>query len=148
MAKGSSQGARARSRARRLALQGLYQWQLSGSEANDIVRELLASQNTKDTDLEYFETLLRRSIAMSPVLEDTYGGNLDRPLQQLDPIERAVLLLGTYELREQLDVPYKVVINEAVELAKAFGAEDSHKYINAVMDKSAAQLRSMERPAG
>lgn len=148
MAKGSSQGARARSRARRLALQGLYQWQLSGSEANDIVRELLASQNTKDTDLEYFETLLRRSIAMSTVLEDTYGGNLDRPLQQLDPIERAVLLLGTYELREQLDVPYKVVINEAVELAKAFGAEDSHKYINAVMDKSAAQLRSMERPAG
>ena len=143
MAKGT--GARARSRARRLALQGLYQWQLSGSDPNDIVKELLASQNTKDTDLEYFENLLRRSIAMSAVLEDTYGGNLDRPLDQLDPIERAVLLLGTYELREQLDVPYRVVLNEAVELAKTFGAEDSHKYINAVLDKSAAQLRSMER---
>ena len=139
------QGSRARARARRLALQGLYQWQLSGDTAQGIVRGLLESQNTKDTDLEYFEELLRGVLAASAVLETLFAPHLDRPTAQLDPVERAVLLLSTYELKERPDVPYRVVLNEAVELTKSFGAEDSHKYVNAVLDKTAGELRRAER---
>ncbi|HEV2111440.1 MAG TPA: transcription antitermination factor NusB [Gammaproteobacteria bacterium] len=148
MAKGNPQGARARARARRLTLQGLYQWQLSGAPAREIAAELTASQNTKDTDIEYFEELLRGIVAESATLEAAFSPHLDRPTAQLDPIERGILLLSTYELKERLDVPYRVVLNEAVELAKAFGAEESHKYINAVLDKTAAGLRKAERAAG
>ncbi|HSC46935.1 MAG TPA: transcription antitermination factor NusB [Gammaproteobacteria bacterium] len=139
------QGSRARARARRLVLQGLYQWQLSGDTAQGIVRGLLESQNTKDTDLEYFEELLRGVLATSAELENIFAPHLDRPTTQLDPVERAVLLLGTYELKERPDVPYRVVLNEAVELTKSFGAEDSHKYVNAVLDKTAGELRRAER---
>ena len=148
MPKGNPQGARARARARRLTLQGLYQWQLSGAPAREIAAELTASQNTKDTDIEYFEELLRGIVAESAALEATFSPHLDRPAAQLDPIERGILLLSTYELKQRLDVPYRVVLNEAVELAKAFGAEESHKYINAVLDKTAAGLRKAERAAG
>ncbi len=148
MAKGNPQGARARARARRLTLQGLYQWQLSGSPAQEIVAELEASQNTKDTDVEYFEELLAGIVAGSESLEAEFVPHLDRPASQLDPIERGILLLSTYELKERLDVPWRVVLNEAVELAKGFGAEESHKYINAVLDKTAAGLRKAERAAG
>ena len=148
MAKGNPQGARARSRARRLTLQGLYQWLLSGSPAREIVDELMASQNTKDTDTGYFEELLKGIVGDSATLEAAFGPYLDRPAVQLDPIERGILLLSTYELKERLDVPYRVVLNEAVELAKGFGAEESHKYINAVLDKTAVELRKAERAAG
>ncbi|HEY1992356.1 MAG TPA: transcription antitermination factor NusB [Gammaproteobacteria bacterium] len=147
MAKGSSQGARARAKARRLALQGLYQWQLSGVSAPDVIAELNASQNTKDVDLEYFETLLRGVTAGSGDLQALFQPHLDRPAEQVDPIERGILLIGTFELKDRVDVPYRVVLNEAVELAKDFGAEDSHKYINAVLDKTAAALRQAERAA-
>ena len=145
MSKGKPQGSRARARARRLALQGLYQWQLSGDTAQGIIAGLLESQNTKDTDLEYFEALLRGVLAESAALESSFAPHLDRPIIQLDPVERAVLLLGTYELKERPEVPYKVVLNEAVELTKSFGAEDSHKYVNAVLDKTASELRRAER---
>ena len=148
MAKGNPQGARARARARRLTLQGLYQWQLSGGPAREIVAELEVSQNVKDTDVEYFEALLAGIIAGSEALEAIFAPHLDRPAAQLDPIERGILLLSTYELKERLDVPWRVVLNEAVELAKGFGAEESHKYINAVLDKTAAGLRKAERAAG
>ena len=148
MAKGNPQGARARARARRLALQGLYQWQLSGAPAREIVAELEASQNTKDTDLEYFEALLKGIVAGGAELEALFTPHLDRPAAQLDPIERGILLLSTYELKDRMDVPWRVVLNEAVELAKGFGAEESHKYINAVLDKTAAGLRKAERAAG
>ena len=148
MAKANPQGARARGRARRLTLQGLYQWQLSGAPAREIAAELSASQNTKDTDVEYFEELLKGIVAAGAALEALFVPHLDRPANQLDPIERGILLLSTYELKERLDVPYRVVLNEAVELAKAFGAEESHKYINAVLDKTAAGLRKAERAAG
>lgn len=137
-------GGRARSRARRLALQGLYQWQLSGTEPAEIIAQLYASQNLRDTDTEYFEELLRQVMADSGALETLYRPQLDRPSERLDPVERAVLLLGTYELQFRLDVPWRVVLNEAVELAKSFGTEDSYKYINAVLDKTAAQLRKTE----
>jgi len=147
VAKGSSQGARARAKARRLALQGLYQWQISGTSAPDLIAELSASQNIKDVDLEYFEAVLRGVIAGSDGLQALFIPHLDRPAEQLDPIERGVLLIGTYELKDRIDVPYRVVLNEAMELSKDFGAEDSHKYINAVLDKTSAGLRQAERAA-
>jgi N utilization substance protein B len=144
---GKSQGARARAKARRLALQGLYQWQLSGTPAGELIAELNASQNIKDVDTEYFEALLRGVIAGSDALQALFQPNLDRPAEQVDPIERGILLIGTFELKDRIDVPYRVVLNEAMELAKGFGAEDSHKYINAVLDKTSAGLRQAERAA-
>jgi transcription antitermination protein NusB len=137
-------GARARTRARRLALQGLYQWQLSAALADDIITQLRHSQNIKDTDIDYFEELLRGVIADSEKLAAAFAPHLDRPLAQLDPIEHAIFLLSTYELRVRADVPYRVVLNEAMELARKFGAEDSHKYINAVLDRTASELRAGE----
>lgn len=145
MAKNTSHGVRARSRARRLALQGLYQWQMSGASAGDIIAQLCASQNTKDTDTAYFEELLRRSIADGNDLDAVFSPHLDRPVAQLDPVEHGILLLSTCELKTRPDVPYRVVLNEAVELARKFGAEESHKYINAVLDKVAVELRRTER---
>jgi N utilization substance protein B len=144
---GKSQGARARAKARRLALQGLYQWQLSGTPAPELIAELSVSQNIKDVDGEYFEALLRGVIADSEALQALFQPHLDRPAAQVDPIERGILLIGTFELKERIDVPYRVVLNEAMELAKGFGAEDSHKYINAVLDKTSAGLRQAERDA-
>jgi len=144
---GKPQGARARAKARRLALQGLYQWQLSGTAPNQVIAELNASQNIKDVDSEYFEVLLRGVTTDSDALQALFLPNLDRPAEQLDPIERGILLIGTFELKERIDVPYRVVLNEAMELAKGFGAEDSHKYINAVLDKTSAGLRQAERAA-
>jgi transcription antitermination protein NusB len=140
-------GARARSRARRLAMQGLYQWQLGGSEAGDIIAQLRLSQEAKNTDLDYFDALLRNSIAEHAVLTAAFEPHLDRPANQLDPIERAILLLGIYELKACPDVPYRVVLNEAVELARSFGGEDSHKYINAVLDRAAEEYRAPEKQA-
>ncbi|HEX4300773.1 MAG TPA: transcription antitermination factor NusB [Gammaproteobacteria bacterium] len=144
---GKPQGARARAKARRLALQGLYQWQLSGTPAGELVAELNASQNVKDVDADYFEALLRGVIADSDALQALFQPHLDRPAGQVDPIERGILLIGSFELKERIDVPYRVVLNEAMELAKGFGAEDSHKYINAVLDKTSAGLRQAERAA-
>jgi transcription antitermination protein NusB len=145
MAQTSKHGARARARARRLALQGLYQWQLSGALPGEIIAQLYASQNTRDTDTDYFEELLDGAIAGCDKLSAVFAQYLDRPAVQLDPIERAILLLSTYELEARPDVPYRVVLNEAVELARKFGAEDSHKFINAVLDQATAELRAIER---
>jgi N utilization substance protein B len=144
---GKSQGARARAKARRLALQGLYQWQLSGTPVGELIIELNQSQNVKDVDGEYFEALVRGVIADNETLQALFQPHLDRPAEQIDPIERGILLIGTYELKDRIDVPYRVVLNEAMELAKGFGAEDSHKYINAVLDKTSAGLRQAERDA-
>jgi len=138
-------GARARARARRLVLQGLYQWQLSAALPDDIIGQLRLSQNIKDTDVDYFEELLRGVIADSDQLALAFSPYLDRPLTQLDPVERGIFLLSTYELSARPDVPYRVVLNEAVELARKFGAEDSHKYINAVLDRAAMVLRATEQ---
>jgi transcription antitermination protein NusB len=145
MATGTQHVARARARARRLALQGLYQWQLSSASADDIIGQLRLSQNIKDTDTDYFERLLRGAIADSGKLSDSFSPYLDRPLAQLDPIERGIFLLSTFELSACPEVPFRVVLNEAVELAKKFGAEESHKYVNAVLDRAASQLRATEQ---
>lgn len=148
MTRGRAPGARARSRARRLVLQGLYQWQIAGTPAGDIRRQLLADQNPRDLDVEYFDALLHAAIAGNEALQNAFAACLDRPAEQLDPVERAVLLLGTCELKLHPEVPYRVVLNEAVELAKKFGAEDSHKYINAVLERVAAALRTVEFGSG
>lgn len=138
-------GTRARSIARKLAMQALYQWQFTGYEANDIVRQFVESEEFGGADREYFEELVRSCIKEREQLDAAMTPFVDRPLEQLDRVEAAILLIGMYELRSRLDVPYKVVINEAVDLAKRFGGTDGHKYVNAVLDRAAKESRQAER---
>lgn len=128
---------RLRSRARKRALQALYQWQVGGQDLSAIEQQFREQMDWDGPDLEYFRELLHAVPQRVDVLDEQYAALLDRSVDQLDPVERATLRIGTYELMERLDVPYKVVITEAVELAKQFGAEQSHKYINGVLDKVA-----------
>lgn len=138
-------GTRARSIARKLAMQALYQWQLTQQSAADIGKQFLEDEESAGVDREHFSELLGRSIAQHAELEAALTPYLDRPLAQLDPVETAILLIGMYELRERVDIPYRVVINEAVDLCKRFGATDAHKYVNAVLDRAARELRAAER---
>jgi N utilization substance protein B len=140
-----ARGTRARSIARKLAMQALYQWQLTQQSAAEIRKQFLESEESAGVDREHFEELLSRTIAQHDELEGALAPFLDRPLDQLDPVETAILLIGTYELRGRVDIPYRVVINEAVDLCKRFGATDAHKYINAVLDRAARELRAAER---
>jgi N utilization substance protein B len=133
-----------RRRSRELALQGLYQWQLSRKEAVMIAAELAENPEFAKSDVGYFRTLLNGAIDNAPELEAHIAPFLDRRMSELSPIERSILLLGGYELMRELEVPYRVVINEAVELAKVYGGTDGHKYVNGVLDKLAAQLRQTE----
>lgn len=135
----------ARRRARELALQGTYQWLLSGNAASTIQRHLEAeTDNLERVDRELFVTLLRGAIDTADTLRGHFEPLLSRPLAELSPIEHAILLLGTYELSHNLETPYRVVINEAIELAKGFGGTDGHRFVNGVLDKLAASLRSVE----
>ena len=143
MAKHNSLIARRR-KARHFGLQALYQWTLSGASATDIEAEFRVDNDFQHTDSEYFSAVLRGVTADVESLEDLFSPALDRALDELDPIERNLLRLGTFELRDRIDVPYKVVISEAVALAKKFGATDSHKYVNAVLDNTARDLRKVE----
>ena len=133
-----------RSRARRRALQALYQWHMAGASLSDIEAEFRAEYDFEHVDLEYFQALLHGVPAQVDVLEGLFEPLLDRKLGDLDPIELTLLRMGTFELKERIDVPYKVVINEAVALTKKFGATDGHKYINGVLDKVAHELRKAE----
>ncbi|MDO9052727.1 MAG: transcription antitermination factor NusB [Gallionella sp.] len=133
-----------RHRARELALQGVYQWRVSGSEAADIEKHMHAEKNLGRYDKPMFSRLLRGAIAQHDALEALLTPHLDRPLDELSTVELAVLLVAAFELSQQPDVPYKVVINEAVELAKTFGGTDGHKYVNGVLDKLAPQVRAVE----
>ena len=134
-----------RRKARHYGLQALYQWTLSGASPSDIEAEFRVDNDFQHTDGEYFNALLRGVIADVEALELVFEPALDRGLDDLDPIERNLLRLGTFELRDRIDVPYKVVISEAVALAKKFGATDSHRYINGVLDKISRELRTVER---
>lgn len=133
-----------RRKARHFGLQALYQWTLSGASVTDIEAEFRVDNDFRHTDGEYFSALLRGVTADVESLEMLFAPALDRALHELDPIERNLLRLGTFELRDRIDVPYKVVISEAVALAKKFGATDSHKYVNGVLDKIARDLRTVE----
>ena len=133
-----------RHRARELALQGIYEWRLSGSSATQIGRSTGDDKSLGRYDSELYQQLLRGTIAQQEVLGELIAPHLDRALKELSPIEFCVLLLGAYELTQHPEVPYRVVINEAVELAKTFGGSDGHKYVNGVLDKLAAQVRAVE----
>ena len=134
----------ARRRSRELATQGLYQWLLSGSPAGEIDAQLRGAQGYDKADHEHLDALLHGVIRESDELSTAIAPCLDRPIEQLSPVERAVLLVATYEFKHHVDIPYRVVINEAVELTKTFGGSDGYKYVNGVLDKLAAQLRATE----
>ncbi len=134
----------ARSRARQLAVQGLYEWHLSGNSIDDIARQCLDAKRGKNLDEKYFEELIFKVASMAEKLNETLVPFLSRDMSEIDPVERAVLQLGAYELTEKTDIPYKVIINEAIELAKTFGAEQSHKFVNGILDKVAEKFRAVE----
>lgn len=131
-----------RHHARALALQGLYAWLLAGGNAADIACQLLDEEQRGKVDTLFFEQLLTDTIAAAPLLRADFAGLLDRPVAALSPVEHALLLLGTYELRFRPEIPVRVSINEAVELAKSYGGTDGFRYINGVLDKLAARLRT------
>ena len=133
-----------RHRARELALQGIYQWRVSGGEGAAIEKQIHAEKNLGRYDKALFSKLLLGALAQHADIEKLLAPHLDRPLSELSPVEFAVLLLGAFELSQHQEVPYKVVINEAVELAKTFGGTDGHKFVNGVLDKLSPQLRKVE----
>ena len=133
-----------RRKARHYGMQALYQWHMAGASLNDIEAQFRAEYDFGPVDLEYFQALLHCVPACVDDLDEILAPLLDRSLDDLDPIERTLLRMGIYELTQRTDVPYKVVINEEVALAKKFGATDSHKYVNGVLDKAARQLRKVE----
>ncbi len=136
--------ARSRSLARRMSLQALYQWQIAGQNLSDIDAQFREDQDFESVDLSFFLELLHQIPACVNDLNATIDPNLDRPAVQLDPVERAVLWIGTYELLHRPDVPYRVIINEAVDLAKTFGAEQGHRFVNGVLDRIAHSIRAAE----
>ena len=133
-----------RHRARELALQGIYQWRITAGDEVQIEKQIHAEKNLGRYDKELFSKLLRGVLSQHTEIESLILPHLDRPMDELSPVELAVLLLGAFELSYHLEVPYKVVINEAVELAKTFGGTDGHKFVNGVLDKLAPQLRAPE----
>ncbi len=134
----------ARRRAREVALQGLYEWRLSGADAGVVDAHMREQDDFNKCDAAHFDALLHGCIREAATLDTVLGKHLDRRTSELSPVEHGVLLIGAYELKHCLDVPYKVAINEAVELAKSFGGTDGHKYVNGVLDKAAIDLRPDE----
>ena len=133
-----------RRRAREFALQGLYQWRVGGQDEAAIEAHLADSEGFDKVDREFFVGLLRGVLAQHPSLQEQLQTYLDRPFAELSPIEASILLAGAYELVNCPETPYRVVINEAIELAKSFGGADGHKYVNGVLDKLAAKIRPLE----
>lgn len=132
-----------RRRSRELAVQGVYQWRLTGESAAQIEIQM-REQVTGRYDEAFFNTLLLGTLEQREQLEKQVSSHLDRPLKNLSPIEYSILLLGAYEFLHHLDIPYRVIINECVELTKTFGGTDGHKFVNGVLDKLAAQIRTAE----
>ena len=135
---------KARSRARQCAAQALYQWQLTAQSPAEIEQQFVTEREMGKADREFFHELLYQVPAQVEELDAELRDQVDRPIGQIDPVERAILRLGVYELKARPETPYRVVINEAVELAKTFGAEQGHKYVNSVLDKVARKLRAAE----
>ncbi len=125
-------------------LQALYQMQIAGHSSRELLRQFHEQVAYERVDQEYFDEQLPAIIKAQKPLEKTIDALIDRPLEQLDPVELGILLIGTYELESRIEIPYKVVINECVNLAKRFGAIDGHKYINACLDAAARNLREIE----
>ncbi len=133
-----------RHRAREFALQGLYQWLLNNEDATTVVNNIRAAHGFEKADSDHFAALLYGAIKDSVALREAFAPLIDRGVKELSPIEHGVLLIGAYELKNNLEIPYRVVINEAVELTKSFGGIDGHKYVNGVLDKLAARFRAEE----
>lgn len=130
--------------ARTFAVQAVYSWQMAGQAINELEAHFRVENDMSKTDVALFSELLRGVSRHSLELDQAYAPFLDRQLDDLDPIERAVLRIGTFELVHRIEVPYRVVINESVDLAKVFGATESHKYINGILDKLAQRVRMVE----
>jgi len=135
----------ARRRARRALVQAVYQWQMSEADTSVVENEFLAAEALVKADVEFFQELLRGVLQHSDEVDVLFAPLLDRSLASLDQVELAILRLGAFELKNRIDVPYRVVIDEYVQLAKLFGAEDSYKYINGVLDRLAGDIRKIER---
>ena len=135
----------ARRKARRFTVQALYQWQMTGANLGDIEAQFRVDNDMLKTDVDYFHELLHEIPKCVTELDNSFAQYLDRGIKDLDRVELAILRIGTYELSKRLDVPYRVAINEGIELAKYFGATESHKYVNGVLDKVAQRLRVAER---
>jgi N utilization substance protein B len=133
-----------RRRAREVALQGLYEWLISGAEPGVIEAHMREQEDFDKCDSAHFDALLHGCIAEAADLDAVLSRHVDRKTTELSPIEHGVLMIGAYELKHCVDVPYKVAINEAVERAKSYGGTDGHKYVNGVLDKAAAELRAVE----
>ena len=134
----------ARTNARKSAVQALYQWQMTGQSLNLIEQQFLEEERLKGAQKSYFAELFHGIPQHLNAIDAVLGEFVDRPLEQVDPVERAILRIGVYELMHRLDMPYRVVLNESINLAKCFGAEGSHKYINGILDKVALQKRQTE----
>jgi len=130
-----------RSKARQFATQAIYQWQMTKENVANIEHQFVTEQDFNDTDAIYFRELLVGVSMNSAELDELMTPFLSRPMDDLDLVEKAILRLSTFELLKRQDVPYKVVINESIELAKDFGAEDSHKFVNGVLDKIVSKLQ-------
>ena len=137
-----------RSRARRRALQAVYAMQLSGTGVREIIAQFAHEQAHEEADLAYFEDLVRGVAGHRGELDQALAPFLDRGIEEVDAIERATLRIAAYELRHRIDVPYRVVIDEALRTAKRFGSEHGHTYVNGVLDKAAAEWRAPEVQAG
>jgi transcription antitermination protein NusB len=139
-----SQPKSARRRSREVALQGLYEWLISGADAGVVDAHMREQGEFDKCDTAHFDALLHGCIAEAAEIDALLTKHVDRPTVQLSPIEHGVLMIGVYELKHCISIPYKVAINEAVELAKSYGGTDGHKYVNGVLDKAAAELREVE----
>ena len=130
--------------ARKFSVQAVYSWQMAGQPVHEIEAMFRTANDMSQTDTNLFSEILRGVVSKSTELDEAFSPFLDRALDDLDPIERAVLRIGSFELIHRIEVPYRVVINESVELAKIFGATDSHKYVNGILDKLAQRVRMVE----
>lgn len=139
-----SKGPGRRGRTRELIVQALYQMQIAGHERNELLRQFHERPEFAQVEKAFFDEAISGICAKQAELEAAIGRHADRPVEQLDPVEKGILLLGMFELKTRIDVPYRVVINEAVNLSKRFGALDGHKYINALLDRAALELRTAE----
>ncbi len=133
-----------RRKARRLAVQALYEWQLSGNLPAEIESQFRQENSFKKVDSEYFSELINSIPEQQPQLDEMLQKHMVRKVEAADPVERAIIRIACYELKNRIDVPYRVVINEAIELAKIFGGTDGHKFVNGVVDKLATEIRSTE----
>ena len=134
----------ARKKSRKFLLQAMYQWQLAKTPISKLENQFRTDFDMKKADIEYFHDLLHGICKQTDVLDKAIEPYLDRRVDELDPIELGIFRIAVYELTQRVDVPYKVVLNEAIELAKLFGATESHKYVNGVLDKLAQKLRVAE----